>query len=885
MDRESIIRKAHKAFSLAGDDPRTPEQLEAYSKGRALLSKLAATELSFANRVKLLPSPFKAEKRAFWSRDRIQTIPWSEFFRVEKNEMVTYRITPHTNVTNNNRRLWRAIYQMYAMYERPGSRLERDGLRFRFREQDAFWFDVVFRHDNGERKVEFYVTTSQFQADKLKRKIENKMDVTIHTADPEALRVPEKNTIIQELRYLKHDIFSLNTNSNDTKTPIAAILNTIDELQFDGDFARLSIAAEAENRRKWVKSASWAMEKISKGRVPQRATVDSKKISATGRTVFGAAINEINDLITDLFQAVSNAVFKSEKKFEKEKVINKAFSLEDEIHVRRLTGASAEKLNQPVFKTHIRVVTHSQDRFTREVMAETLGLAFTELAENNELQAYKVRIGSRHYEIIQEMNSFRLSIRSRSNGNVNLISTDELAKIALQMPNAELQRRYDAELKTNRKVETDVPSALRQTGGIYLGEAEQRDKSTPVYMPMNNPDEFYRAYTFIGGQGAGKDTAIKNWVVDGCLNHGISAIIPEVIVEDGERGMADGIRDSLPPDKIIDIDLADEEYIVPMDLTEVITKLGRKGASRFGDEMIDFMQVEGLSRSQKYLREAAKAAGGSLFNIKRILEDEDFRMDRIEELQNEGNERLANDLISWGTQDELGSKTDPILNRLDMFFGNDTLYDVFAQPPKAEVNFAKWMSEGKVVIIRIPNRKLGELATKTLVHWVVLKAFMTRMLMSAKEKENGCFIVFNEPEQYSSEGLTKLMGRIGTEGRKERMGSLYAFHHWNKLPQSLQENLQGGGVQQLLFANDHLKTFELSKHRIEPTITVEEAARLPVHHAIISVRAGGERQNAFVCHMARPASKRFLQYDNSFLTKRHARMYGRSWEELQKVTG
>ncbi|XKK29720.1 hypothetical protein HFP64_28175 [Bacillus sp. AC79A.1] len=76
-----------------------------------------------------------------------------------------------------------------------------------------------------------------------------------------------------------------------------------------------------------------------------------------------------------------------------------------------------------------------------------------------------------------------------------------------------------------------------------------------------------------------------------------------------------------------------------------------------------------------------------------------------------------------------------------------------------------------------------------------------------------------------------------TEGRKERLGSIYAFHHWNKLKPSLQENLQGGGVQQFLFMNDHTKTFELSKHRFEDTISLEQAYKIPAHHSIISVRA------------------------------------------------
>lgn len=810
---------------------------------------------------------------------KIKKVNWKDFFCIQTNDMKVYRIIPHANVTNNNKRLWRAIHKMYEMYEKKDSRLERNGLKFTYREKDYFWFDVLFKQEKGQKKIEFYVSTTEYQADKLKRKLDNKLSVTFKEADISDLHIPSDNTIVQELRYLNHDIFSLNTAANESQTPINSILAVVDELNFDGDIARLSICNEAENRQKWIMNAQWAHEKLQNRKVPQRANLSMKKIIPAVKIGASGIINELNDLITDIFEALSNAFFKSDKKFEKEKVIKKGYSLEDEIKARKLSGASNEKINLPVFKSHIRVAAHSKDKLTRDTLSETISLSLNDLAENNELHGIRVKVNGKRLRIIEELNTLKLSKQTKVDVDVNLISTDEMSKLALQMPGTELQRRYSDELSTKKQIEVDIPKVLRDPEGIPLGIAELKDEKISVTMSLSNPDAFYRGYVFIGGQGAGKDTAIKNWVVDGCLQQNIAAIIPEAIVEEGERGMADGIRDALPPDKVIDLDLGSEDWIIPMDLTEVIAKLGKKGASRFADEMIDFMNLEGMSRSQKYLREAAKASGGSLYNIKRIIEDENFRIDTIEKLQEEGNIRLATELINWGTNDELGGKADPILNRLDMFFGNDTLFDIFAQPPKKEVNFEKWMREGKVIIIRIPNRKLGELATKTLVHWVTLKAFMTRMLMSKEEQKNGCFMVFNEPEQYATEGLTKLMGRIGTEGRKERFGSLYAFHHWNKLPQSLQENLQGGGVQQFLFMNDHLKTFELSKHRFEETIPLEQAVKIPSYHAIISVRAGKELQPAFICKMKPPVKQ---QYNNSFLTKRHAMMFGRSWHELQK---
>lgn len=797
-------------------------------------------------------------------------------YTFEPNPMKVFQIIPHADVANNNKRLWRAIYKMYEMYEGVSSRLQRDGFKFTLREKDLFWFDVVFRQRNGKKSVEFYVSTSKYQADKLKRKIENKMSVTFKEASVEDLHIPTDNTIVQELRYLKHDVFSLSNNSNDTKTPIATILSTVDELQYDGDVARLSICNEVENRNKWVKNAQWTYEKIAKGKVPQRAQLSGKLIINYIKMFIASVINEINSLFTDVFQAIQNQFLRSEKNYDKKEVIKKAYSIEDEIGTTRV---DRQKGNMPVFKSHMRVVAHSEDRLTRDSLSESLALSMQDLSDSNELHGVKVN-GNKRKRIIDELNSLSVNRTTRYDPNVNLVSTDEMSKLALMMPNKELQQKYAEELNVKKRVEAEVPAVLQDERNLLIGYAEIKDKKIPVGLPVHQKDDFYCGYAMVGKQGSGKDTTIQN-TVKGASEHGISCVVIDWIGETGHKGMADGIRDLLPPEKVIDIDLANEEYIVPMDLTEVITKLGRKGSSRFAMEMIDFMELDGLARSQKYLTEASKAANGSLFNIKRLIEDEEFRTNRIEQLIKEGNIRLANNLLTWGTNEQLANKCDPIINRLNMFFGDDTLYDIFAQPPKQEVNFEQWMKEGKTIIIRIPKRKLGN-AAKVLAHWITLKVLMTRMLMEQEDKDrHGCIMIFNEPEQVESEGLARLMGRIATEGRKERLGSIFAFHHWGKLPNYLQDNLIAGGVNQFLFANDHKKTFELAKERLEPTFTIEEALRTPKHHAIAILNTN-EALNAFLVRMLPPVPIKD-RYNNSFLTKRHARMFGRSWSELQKV--
>jgi len=816
-------------------------------------------------------------KKPWYKRTpKIVTVKLEDYFEYEENRMITYRIIPHATVAGNNKRLWRSIHKMYEMYNNLGSRLERNKLKLHYREKDYLWFDVIFRQVNGERKIEFYVSTSEYQAVKLKRRLENKMNVTLKETTIDHIHVPENDTVIQDMKYLRHDIFSLNTHSNDKKTPMSSILTTVEELQHDGDIARLSICNEVESRQKWIKNASWAREKLSKGKVPQRTNFSPKKALPIIKTGLAGFINEVNSLLTDTIEAISNSFFKSDKDVTKTKVIEKGYTLEDEISATKLSGASLEKINLPVFKSRIRVAGHSSDRLTRETLCETLAISLNDIAENNELNGRKTGA-----HVIDELNTLKLSSKTKYDADVNLVSTDEMSKLALQMPIRDLQLKYADEMDAKTRVETVIPSALRNKRNLLIGHAEVKDKEFLVGLPANEKDNFYSGYTFIGKQGSGKDNAIQNFVYEGAMKHGISFVIPDWICQPGHKGMADGIRDLLPPDKIIDLDLANEDFIIPMDLTEVIEKLGRKGGSRFATEMIDFMQLEGLARSQRYLTEASKASGGSLYNIKRIIEEEEFRADTIERLMKDGNLRLANDLIRWGTNEELGNKCDAILSRLNMFFGDDTLHDIFAQPPLPELNFEKWMREGKVIIVRMPKRKLGN-ASNTLAHWVTLKVLMTRFLMSEEDKEkHGCFIVFNEPEQVESKGLAELMGRIATEGRKERLGSIFAFHHWDKLPDYLQKNLIGGGVNQFLFASEYKKTFELAKERLVPTFTVEDALQTPKFHAIAILNTK-EPIHAFLVRMLPPIPFE-LRYDNSFYTKRHAQLYGRSWAELQEA--
>ncbi|MDX5474494.1 MAG: ATP-binding protein [Bacillaceae bacterium] len=897
-----------------------------------------------------------------WTNREIKTIKWSDFFQVTPNNYKTFRLVPHTNMSNaQNRHLWNSLHKAYELYHSLQSRIDvtvKEGLKVTFRPKDYIWFDMILKNTKEGKVVEFFLSTTETMAKKMKGIVENKWNATLEEVKSDAIKVEFKNTDIYELKYAHHDIFSLNTNHEHQNTPIGTLLNSMDEME-EGDFARISICNERESRQKWLGNSSWALKKISKGHVPKKPNAGGKRVIGAISKGFVAIANEILHLLQDVLNAFNNVFSPNNKQFEKQKVQHRN-ELKEELQTLKISERTREKANASVWRSHVRVAVSSERKFNRDNLSNALTGSYSELKDNNELKVSKVKFGGfeanikgvnvklkgRKHEIINELNTFQLSKRTKSDINPNIISCDELGRL-IQLPTAELQRRYEDVLKTNKKIETDIPKIFihkqaeeyvkiedikikvgsnkikvnnkkkrlikTKENGLLIGQSQKQGVNHSIGIPINNPNEFYKGYVMLGGMGGGKDTAIQNFVTEGSMQHNLSFFVIDQVNKEGLEGMANGIRDTIPPEKIIDIDLSDENYLPPLDLTEVMEKLGRKGEDRFANELIDFFgDIESMGQSRKILRDFAKASNGSLYNIKRLIEDESFREETAKRLREEKKIRLAEEIEKFISQYELVVKTDkkgnetsseykcikdgqkaidgkaqPILNRLDEFFGDNTLFEIFAQPPKKELNFEQWMKEGKVVIFRVPDRILSTVAVRTLVHWITLKVLMTRLLMTTEDQSNGSFIIFNEPQTYleGNMGLAKLLSRIAVQGRKEKLGSIFACHHLGQIKE-IEKDLISGGVHWMLFKSDNEETFKKLEKELKP-IEVETALNIPnnkdTRHAICILNFGGERKPAFMVQMLKPSYTRYKPYDNSFLTQRHSRMYGRHWEEIEKI--
>ncbi|MGY3718842.1 hypothetical protein ACWE42_25420, partial [Sutcliffiella cohnii] len=180
--------------------------------------------------------------------------------------------------------------------------------------------------------------------------------------------------------------------------------------------------------------------------------------------------NEILYLLKDVLNAFNNVFSPNNKTFDSKQIQHKN-ELKDEIQTLKISDRTRDKANASVWKSHIRVAVSSERKFNRDNIGNTLTGAYSELNENNELRATKVKFGGfettikgrnikikgRKHEIIEELNTFQLSKKTQSNINPNLMSCDELGRL-IQLPTADLQRKFEDAIKSNKKVETDIPS-------------------------------------------------------------------------------------------------------------------------------------------------------------------------------------------------------------------------------------------------------------------------------------------------------------------------------------------------------------------------------------------------------------------------------------------
>lgn len=811
------------------------------------------------------------------------------YFEQVPNRYRVYKIIPHHSALNQtNRKLLASLHQVFSMYNSSWSRSWREGLKIYHREKDALrWMVSIIGGESDEdpAQVEFYVAVTETFADVFLLKLNNHEQwkrCTIEGLDPSVMAIPE-DAELHRLKPARANMFSLTYEVNQQTMPIRELVNVVTEVGPE-ESACLLVQAETVDRQRWRALVDYAWGTWEKGGVPQRDSIDLLRTWRQAWRIAGRALNEIKSIVDEVMAGVEKAFMNGKE----QDTTRKELGLPDPERQELLVGGdlsahTKRKRNLPVFRTELYVAVKATTAEKRGVLARSMAGAFNELAGDNYLTLSKITL---------------ITLRRGHDGQLHrlprdrdacIMSTEELGKI-MQLPTGQVQDEYREHLSNNRRVEVAVPDAFSDQTGIFAGTAMLKGQVQPVYVSTKDTDMLMTARAFIGSPRVGKDQAAINLVVEAKRKHGIGAVIPDVIDErHGHRGMADAVRDHLDPDDVIDINLGDYDWPVYIGLEGVTgsIKNERVAANRIAQELTNFLMGDDLENHQtrEYLREAAKLTRGDLLGIKMLFMSEGYRTKAITEARSRG---LDVDL--WVDFDNMsdgrrGQIYGPILTRLGELMGDEVLKLIFCQRPNPALDLARWMQNGKVVIYRIPSRDLGEMAVKTLVHWIVLTTFLTKLSMGGEGAPT--WLVLNEPHQFLSRGLIHFCKRLMAEGPKYRIAPVFLFHNFKQLPNDFVEILLSSSLNWHIFKNTNDGVYKRLESYLTPTFTPDVAMSGTGRFQYIAtwLDAAGEYQEPFLVHAPDLVGERYPSQDNSFLTKRHSRLYGRPARDVLAEIG
>ncbi|KRE45479.1 hypothetical protein ASG81_12750 [Paenibacillus sp. Soil522] len=141
------------------------------------------------------------------------------------------------------------------------------------------------------------------------------------------------------------------------------------------------------------------------------------------------------------------------------------------------------------------------------------------------------------------------------------------------------------------------------------------------------------------------------------------------------------------------------------------------------------------------------------------------------------------DVDIWRDYDKMSDgmqaqKYAPVARRIGQIMNSEFLRPLFCQSPDTRVDLFRWISEGKVVLFRVPTGKISERAVQILAYWLTLNVFLVKVALGGRGA--GTYLVLNEPHQFLSDGLVHFMEHMLSEGLKYRMAPVIIFHHFTQ---------------------------------------------------------------------------------------------------------
>ncbi|MEW5952601.1 MAG: hypothetical protein AB1815_02420 [Bacillota bacterium] len=755
---------------------------------------------------------------------------------------------------------------MTEFYTRPLARV-RPGFPVTIQGHDRFVFRVTLQAE----AVNFLLYVPARLADYFRQKTQATWDkATVTPVETELNLTPDRCKCC-ELTYRRHDIFALATD-RDTNSHLPGVLAATRDMR-PGDMVVVDILFLATDRVNWEYDAGRAYERFQAGRMPRRVQVSPVAAMSAGFGLVNLAMAEVQRTIVEGMGGDSRRGFTP---MDPER---------EALAVRGLSTATTAKIHSPVLRTHIRIISQASDPERAALTMRAVAGAYKDITSDNELvQRSRSAPGA-----VKEV----LECRAPMTGGI-MVSTAEAGKL-MSLPTGGLQEEFPQVESVGHR-EVALPAELF-AAGIPIGSVTKGGVTRVAHIPIHDHNILCLPHVSLGAMGTGKTTQ-DAVVALGFLRHGFSAVA--IDVADGK--LIDTIRDGLPADfpanHIIDLDFGNLEYPIPLNWSEITRGLlsgqarsidARKAANRLSAQLVSFVERLGhdsTPRMESYLTAAGKAVLGrpenGLLEVILALTSSEYR----EQILAAGiaNHQAADTLrclhdAGDGMQQQI---VGPILNRLNLLLGNETMANCLLQRGNPAIDFRRWLDGGDrgpyFIGLRVPKDELLDTATDRLVTFLIAKVWLSVLSRynQPEEARRPAVMVMDEPHQFMSS--KELWGDMVREARKWRLKLYWSAHNFRDF-RSLGKTMKDAGCQYSVFRTSK-ETYQDLAEELLP-FTLEDLIRIPDRYYAVNkvVLPGAPNTPAFLAKMDAPPGS---VLDRASRREECSRMYGRHIDAVER---
>ena len=518
---------------------------------------------------------------------------------------------------------------------------------------------------------------------------------------------------------------------------------------------------------------------------------------------------------------------------------------------KEISNSTKRKANKDICKTQILIMSKSQEKDREKQLAIATCNTFKSISDDNELVYKEIGVKRR----------FKLETAQLNDVPINNTTIEETSNF-ISLPGKEIIDQYKM-IKHNKVLELKAPECLLN-GEIRIGNVKCKDTIQEVYYSTDKQIKRL-GRVLLGPMGAGKDYYMVNMAKD-IIKSGRGLVVIDYI---DKCQLSESIKAITPSDKLLEIDCTNIKQLQSFAYNELVYDEADDEYTKVSISMQKAQQLQILldsinddnaqltPRMLRYLYAAATVVfynniHASFKNVIDILINPNKRLNLIENINDEAKDILCdeiddlNDLTKTdkkGNIENYDSKIDGIIDRVSWLKTNMYTKLAFTRDSSDNIDFIKAINEGKVILIKIPEKQFNSRMIRNVIATFYLSKVWLAKQLGATSVQTELFI--NEIHQ--SYNCQLLMESILVECRKFNLTPTLALHYLSQCTSKCKNSILASGSSFILLSGCDVKAFnELNTYFQKEGYEEMDLVELERYHALCLIKNEDKNYSAFV---------------------------------------